>query len=72
MKSIELIRSLVLCQPGDYESTMKDVFNIAYPDGGTTKVDGNSNRYYYKYRSNTDILSNRSAYVGGQSVSQEG
>jgi hypothetical protein len=42
-QSIELYRVSDFL-PGDftvrYETTMKDVFNIAYPDGGTTKVDG--------------------------------
>ena len=39
-QSIELYDASSL-SVGDYESTMKDVFNIAYPDGGTSKVDGN-------------------------------
>ena len=39
-ESIELYEASSL-SVGDYESTMKDVFNIAYPDGGTSKVDGN-------------------------------
>ncbi len=37
--SIELYDASSL-SVGDYESTMKDVFSIAYPDGGTSKVDG--------------------------------
>jgi len=38
-QSIELYDASSL-SVGDYESTMKDVFNIAYPDGGTSKVNG--------------------------------
>jgi len=37
-ESIELYESSSLSS-GDYESTMKDVFSIAYPDGGTSTVD---------------------------------
>ena len=38
-EAIELYESSAL-STGDYESTMKDVFSIAYPDGGTANVDG--------------------------------
>ena len=38
-EAIELYESSAL-SPGDYESTMKDVFSIAYPDGGTALVNG--------------------------------
>ena len=37
-EAIELYESSALSS-GDYESTMKDVFSIAYPDGGTSTVD---------------------------------
>ena len=38
-QSIELYEASSL-SPGDYESTMKDVSSIAYPDGGTSEVNG--------------------------------
>ena len=38
-EAIELYESSAL-SPGDYESTMKDVSSIAYPDGGTAVVNG--------------------------------
>ena len=57
-QSIELYRVSDFL-PGDftvrYETTMKDVFNIAYPDGGTTKVDGTQTGTTINI-TNTDIL----------------
>jgi hypothetical protein len=64
-ESIELYEASSL-SVGDYESTMKDVFNIAYPDGGTTKVDGNQTGTTINI-TNTDILIT-GAPTGGQVV----
>ena len=59
-QSIELYESSSL-SPGYYESTMKDVSSIAYPDGGTSKVDG--------VQSGTSInITNTSIPVGGVPV----
>jgi len=59
-QSIELYESSSL-SPVDYESTMKDVSSIAYPDGGTSKVDG--------VQSGTSInITNTSIPVGGVPV----
>jgi len=64
-ESIELYEASSL-SVGDYESTMKDVFNIAYPDGGTTKVDGTQTGTTINI-TNTDILIT-GAPAGGQVV----
>ena len=64
-ESIELYEASSL-SVGDYESTMKDVFNIAYPDGGTTKVDGTQTGTTINI-TNTDILIT-GAPTGGQVV----
>ena len=56
-QSIELYEASSLSS-GDYESTMKDVSSIAYPDGGTSKVDG--------AQSGTSInITNTSIPIGG-------
>ena len=61
-QSIELYESSSL-SPGDYESTMKDVSSIAYPNGGTSQVDGTQNN-------TTSInITNTSVPVGGVPVS---
>ena len=68
-QSIELYRVSDFL-PGDftvrYETTMKDVFNIAYPDGGTTKVDGTQTGTTINI-TNTDILITGTP-TGGQVV----
>jgi len=65
-QSIELYESSSL-SPGDYESTMKDVSSIAYPNGGTSQVDGTQNNTTSINITNTSVPVGR-VPVPGQSV----